>query len=205
LNHTTGGACSVPFGNAGEAPGACELHDHCYSVCGSSRARCDLEFADGLLETCRAHYLPGLCLDTCAVLAAIYSVAVATDSDTPYLHDQGLYCDCCPTRDSCGDGTCAVSIGETVDNCGDCKGDLPNGADCITGNDCASRHCSVHGECTPALCLTNDDCPSDICNWGVCLARGLVALGRGEYHRRGAARNSYLGLGRGSPCGRAGG
>ena len=32
----------------------------------------------------------------------------------------------------------------------------------------------VHGECAPVLCVTNGDCPSDICNWGVCLARPLA-------------------------------
>lgn len=173
LKHVTAGVCSVPFGNAGQTQGACELHDYCYSVCGSSRARCDLEFAERLLGTCRTHYLTGPCLTACATLASIYATAVATASDQPYLHDQGIYCECCPDQTTCGDGTCDVNIGETVDNCGDCTGDLPNGASCITGNDCASDHCSIHGECAPYLCVTNNDCPSNICNWGVCLARGL--------------------------------
>jgi hypothetical protein len=171
LNHTTGGACSVPFGNAGEAPGACELHDHCYSVCGSSRARCDLEFADGLLETCRAHYLPGLCLDTCAVLAAICSVG---------------FCAECVSDSGCGDG-------KHCDLFGDCKNNLGNNAVCAASRECqsgicsagfcaecvrdsqcsSSKHCNLFGDCVNdlpngSLCTANGECQSGTCV-GVCV------------------------------------
>lgn len=174
LAFITGGMCSVPFGNGGQRWGACELHDYCYSVCGSSRARCDSEFLGRLLDTCYAHYVTGSCLAACVGFATTYAGYVAINNEAAYLHNQGLGCSCCSGDTACGDGTCEVSVGETVDNCpADCHGDEPDGSDCITHNDCASNYCSLHGECTPSLCLTNGDCPSNRCNWGVCLARGL--------------------------------
>ena len=172
VKRVTEGLCSVPFGNNGEAISACELHDFCFAVCGSSREQCNLEFAARLLETCRATYVSGPCLTACNAIAVIYATDQATASDESYLNAQALNCACCPEDTT--DGTCDADIGESVNNSSDCESDFPDGASCLSSLDCASGHCSVHGECAPVLCVTNGDCPSDICNWGVCLARPLA-------------------------------
>ena len=165
------GLCTVPFGNAGDFVSACELHDYCYAVCGSTRAQCDLEFRSRLLETCAATYGVGPCRATCDVVALIYAGAVADAPELGYVAAQGRNCQCCP--DLATDGTCDEDVGESVANSLDCKGDFPNGTSCLLDIDCDSDYCSVHGECTPSSCLANGDCPSGICNWGVCLARTL--------------------------------
>ena len=165
------GLCTVPFGNAGDFVSACELHDYCYAVCGSTRAQCDLEFRSRLLDTCAATYGVGPCRATCDVVALIYAGAVADAPELGYVSAQGRNCQCCP--DLATDGTCDEDVGESVANSLDCKGDFPNGTSCLLDIDCDSDYCSVHGECTPSSCLANGDCPSGICNWGVCLARTL--------------------------------
>jgi len=172
VERVTEGLCSVPFGNAGNALSACELHDYCFAICGSSRAQCNLEFAARLLETCRGTYITAPCLTACNAVAVIYASAVATAPDDGYINAQERNCVCCP--DGSTDGTCDEDIGESINNSRDCLGNFPDGTLCLTDLDCSSGHCSVHGECAPVLCITNADCPSDICNWGVCLARPLA-------------------------------
>ena len=172
VKRVTEGLCSVPFGNAGNAVSACELHDYCFAICGSSRAQCNLEFAARLLETCRGTYITGPCLTACNAMAVLYAGAVATASDESYIKAQGRNCVCCPDRST--DGTCDESVGESIYNSRDCRGNFPNGTSCLTNNDCGSGHCSVHGECAPPICVSNIDCPLNICNWGVCLARPLA-------------------------------
>ena len=172
VKRVTEGLCSVPFGNAGNAVSACELHDYCFAICGSSRAQCNLEFAARLLETCRGTYITGPCLTACNAMAVLYAGAVATASDESYINAQERNCVCCPDRST--DGTCDESVGESIYNSRDCRGNFPNGTSCLTNNDCGSGHCSVHGECAPPICVSNIDCPSNICNWGVCLARPLA-------------------------------
>ena len=179
LERVSEGLCTVPFGNenanantAGpDLRSACELHDYCYAVCGSTRAQCDDEFRSRLLDTCAATYAVGPCRITCDVLALIYAKAVADQPETGWVGGQGRNCQCCP--DFTTDGTCDEMAGESVANSRDCKGDLPNGASCVLNTDCESENCGVHGECTPPSCLANGDCSSGICNWGVCLARPL--------------------------------
>jgi len=171
VKRVTEGLCSVPFGNDGDAMSACELHDFCYAVCGSSRAQCDLEFAARMLETCRGTYISGPCLIACDAVAVIYATAIAAASDEAYLAAQQRNCDCCPGQTT--NGVCEEDVGESIYNSRDCKGNFPDGTNCLSDVDCDSGHCSVHGECAPLLCITNGDCPSGICNWGVCLARTL--------------------------------
>ncbi|HSN82286.1 MAG TPA: hypothetical protein VLS88_06880, partial [Polyangiales bacterium] len=173
------GLCTVPFGNenanantAGpDLRSACELHDYCYAVCGSTRAQCDDEFRSRLLQTCAATYPVGPCRTTCDVLALIYAKAVADQPEAGWVGGQGRNCQCCP--DSTSNGTCDEMTGESVVNSPDCKGDFPDGASCVLNADCESKSCGVHGQCTPSSCLANGDCSSGICNWGVCLTRPL--------------------------------
>ncbi|MEM7138179.1 MAG: hypothetical protein AAF500_16485 [Myxococcota bacterium] len=179
LRIVTQGLCTAPFGNevfndvqiGVDLASACELHDYCYAVCGSTRAQCDDEFRERLLETCEATYPLGPCLATCSVVARIYADAVAKQPDAGWIGGQGRNCQCCPDRTT--DGTCDAAAGESVTNSPDCQGDFPDGTMCVLDSDCASGYCSVHGECTPSSCSANDDCPSGICNWGACLRRPL--------------------------------
>ena len=98
------GLCTVPFGNenananmAGpDLRSACELHDYCYAVCGSTRAQCDDEFRSRLLETCAATYPVGPCRITCDVLAFRYAKAVADQPEAGWVGGQGRNCECGP-------------------------------------------------------------------------------------------------------------
>ena len=200
------GLCTAPFGNertnearAGiDLASACELHDYCYAVCGSTRAQCDEEFRARLIETCVATYALGPCVAACTTVAIIYADAVANQPEAGWVGGQGRNCQCCP--DLTTDGACDPSAGESVVNTPDCGGDFPNGASCVLDTDCASDYCNIHGECTPPSCVSGADCPSGICNWGTCLSRALGE--EGGCSTNNACESGVCTLGACRECGR---
>ena len=65
-------------------PGACAAHDICYGTAGNSKARCDTNFKNYMLDTCRSRGSGPLCVST----AFIYWRAVVIFGGRPYRNAQ---------------------------------------------------------------------------------------------------------------------
>jgi len=162
------GCAGSAFGSGDPlAPLPCDLHDACYSTCGTSRTECDEDFLANMLAICDS--LPASdaqCLIECRLYAQAYYSAVVAAGGPAYLNDQrlGCICPCDPGVDpsACGDGTCNIEGGESTGNCAsDCSGALPGGALCVVDDDCASGICGPSASCTQCgngLCESGESC-----------------------------------------------
>jgi hypothetical protein len=95
----TGSDWPIPqgFGNAPYFP-SCDGHDCCYGGCGNSKAACDLQFLQGLVESC-AHAYPNvsdaLTGSVCLDMATLFYSAVALGGADAYDSAQKEDCECC--------------------------------------------------------------------------------------------------------------
>jgi hypothetical protein len=98
-------------------PVACNVHDLCYQTCGSERATCDNQIADGMIAVCTKAYPSPDCpytnlaerilkcsaylteQQTCIAAANDYAAAIKGNwlqgAQNAWNDDQVKHCDCC--------------------------------------------------------------------------------------------------------------
>ena len=70
---------------------ACNAHDTCYGTCGNSRAGCDSNFLDDMLEVC----MGSSCAYACSQAAYAYYGAVNNWGPSAWESAQVSACSCC--------------------------------------------------------------------------------------------------------------
>ena len=75
----------------------CNNHDFCYQTCGTSRAQCDLDFRNDMIEVCNNMTFGQklLCYDSCIVAAATYYDGVVVGAGSSFVNGQNRACQCC--------------------------------------------------------------------------------------------------------------
>ena len=79
---------------------ACNKHDICWGVCGSSKKKCDKEFRDDLFELCDDRYGKWnfVALALCRSQAHFYYIAVVEGGEGAFESAQNEHCvweECC--------------------------------------------------------------------------------------------------------------
>ena len=70
---------------------ACAEHDRCYSTCGSSKSKCDIDFRAAMLKECPSWWKPRFRL-ACIRAANIYYLGVWGLGGFPYGRAQNKHC-----------------------------------------------------------------------------------------------------------------
>ena len=121
--------------------GPCNGHDVCYGTCGSSKAQCDDQFFDDMVEVCQnTTFALSSDRSACIRNATIYATAVASFADGAYADGQVEGCDCCePPVEAC-----------VFCNCNDTYYPQAEIATCL--DECHVSLGCFTGICGPAVC-----------------------------------------------------
>ncbi len=160
-------ACpSAAFGTGDPAnPGPCDLHDACFTTCGTGFGQCNAAFLANMLAVCDS--LPvaeAACAGSCRSIAALYAGAVAAVGPGGYLTNQkrGCECPCDGNGPVCGNGICETLEGESGTTCSaDCTGELGPGDVCVVDEDCFGGECGPNGRCSlcgNGICEPGESC-----------------------------------------------